>query len=293
MQIFLTHTDTPYRTFHEGDEGLHISPSALSTFDDSHVVFAFWCHHAWGDEEGWQNFLQMYQHFEVWKQRLPHHITPLLSLEDARILSGAPKRRLELLAKWGFRTITPLWRGVHSLGGAYDTDIGLTPLGVKICSIALERGIHLDISHANPRSAKEILSLSRIYGISPLASHSNFFGLNPHPRNIDDHLAKEVAHLGGIIGISFVPSHLGGQENLHTLLSHLDYGRKLGLENHLVLGTDYDGTDTLPKGMQRGVIDLHNFHSYLTQYGFSGEFLQKLFYQNAHNYFSRKKDTQT
>jgi membrane dipeptidase len=200
---------------------------------------------------------------------------------------------MDMLSKWGIRTITPMWRGVHSLGGAYDTDEGLTPLGVKICTLALERGITLDISHASRQSAEEILSLSRFHGIPPLASHSNFLGVHPHRRNLDDTLAKEVASLGGVIGISFVPSHLGEKEDLDAICAHLNYGCRLGLENALVLGTDYDGTDFLPYGLQGGIEDLYKLYSYLAQRGFSETFLEKLFYLNAHTYFSCKKDAQT
>ena len=285
MQIFLTHTDTPYRLYREPGVDLHVSPVSLSIYEKATILFAFWCHHGYSDEEGWHHFLNMKNLFATWQKGLPHHVQSILSIEDVRILSSAPEERMEKLYQLGIRTITPLWRGISSIGGAYDTDVGLTPLGVKICSMAQEMGIHLDISHANPKSAKEILAISRHYGIPPLASHSNFYEICPHRRNLSDELALEVANLGGVIGISFVPPHLGHGEDLEAIATHVRHGVKLGLSHHLVLGTDYDGTDTLPHGMEKGVEDLPKLYSFLVTMGFSLSFVENLFYQNAYLFF--------
>ena len=207
---------------------------------------------------------------------LPPHVSVSYALEDARPLLTHTEERVEWLWQSGIRTVTPFWRGANGLGGGYDTRLPLTQAGKDLIRHLHGRGMWLDISHASRESACEMLSLchGRI-----LASHSNFYAACPHPRNLTDGLALAVAKAGGVIGISFVPSHLGEGED--ALLRQIDHACRLGLAEHLCLGTDFDGTDTLPPALARGAADLISFGEILSRSGYTDAFLQGLFWQNA------------
>ena len=289
MNLFMTHTDTPYRLYQEklhlSSSKLHCSKTALASFERADVVFAFWSHYGLSDEEAWHTYLAMQDNFSKELPSLPPSVHPIYAIEDARMLGTDTERCFDILLSHGVKVLTPLWRGESVVGGAYDTDTGLAPKGVEICASSLARGMTLDISHASEASAQDMVHLAKKYGMPVIASHSNFFSVYPHRRNLTDHLAKEVAYCGGIIGLSFVPSHLGEAGTVEDLICHIEHGISLGLEDHLVLGTDYDGTDTLPEGISHGVQDLHPLYDRLLETGLSKQFLEKLFFRNASAFF--------
>ncbi len=245
MHLFLTHIDTPYRMYREAlpfcDHRLMLSRNDLTAFDSVRAVCALWCDHRLTDEEGWRENRAMRASIKGSMAPLKY----LLSVEDARILGETPLARLGELWDDGVRVITPMWRGVNRLGGAYDTSVGLTSYGRGVLAAAMERGFLLDISHASDESARNILELASRYRTPVLATHSNFRAVCPHPRNLSDDIADAVAACGGLIGISLVPDHVGGKRDIPSLLTHLRYAYTRGLGETLCLGTDLDGTDSL------------------------------------------------
>jgi membrane dipeptidase len=77
-----------------------------------------------------------------------------------------------------------------------------------------------------------------------MCSHSNARAIVPGDRQITDATAAEVARRGGILGISFYPSHLRkkGRTTLDDVVRHaLRLARASGGPEHVGLGTDLDG----------------------------------------------------
>jgi membrane dipeptidase len=263
------------------DESLHVSLQQLAAFERAVLTFAFWSDRRLTDEAAWDFYRAMRRDTAEKCAALPASVSLIYSMEDARPLARRTEERLDILWRDGVRILTPLWRGVTSLGGSYDTDRPLSPLGVEVVRAAMERGFLLDLSHASRESAHEILALADASGVPVCASHSDFYSVCPHPRNLTDEEALGIARRGGIIGLSFVPSHLGGDESIHALLRHIRHGLSLGLAKHMALGSDYDGTDRLPRGMSHGVTDLPALAQGFRQAGLPEGLLEDLFYKNA------------
>ena len=104
----------------------------------------------------------------------------------------------------------------------------------------------LDVSHLCPRSRRELLG----FHDGPLvASHSNAAALCDHPRNLFDDDIREIASRGGILGITFVPSFLGGDASLRRVVDHVAHVADIAGVKAVAFGSDFDGISRLPAGI--------------------------------------------
>ena len=101
------------------------------------------------------------------------------TVEDTRILNQDPDHISELYAL-GVRFATLLWRDVSIIGGAWNTDTGLTRFGKEAVVRFLDLGIIPDVSHASAASFKDIARLCLARGKPFVATHSNAFFITPH-----------------------------------------------------------------------------------------------------------------
>jgi len=71
-------------------------------------------------------------------------------------------------------------------------------------------------------------------------------------RNLPDDLAKEIAERGGIIGVNFSPRFLTceGSATVDDLLKHIEHFVKVVGEDHVGLGSDFDGLPNYPEGLE-------------------------------------------
>jgi len=151
---------------------------------------------------------------------------------------------LHRLESWWKKTpiqyISLTWNEENRFGGGADTKIGLKEDGKRLLKWMSGKKIAVDLSHASDLLAEEILKETQMLDVLPIASHSNFREVCNHRRNLPDHLAKEIAHRKGLIGLNMV-RHFLGKEGPHVLLAHIHHAHKLGVENSLCLGADFFG----------------------------------------------------
>ena len=85
------------------------------------------------------------------------------------------------------------------------------------------------------------------YSMKPfIASHSNCRELTAHPRNLTDEMIRILSEKGGVAGLNFCPDFVvprGAQPDstVGYLASHVLYMLKVGGEDCIALGTDFDG----------------------------------------------------
>lgn len=208
----------------------------------------------------------------------------ILAVEGAR-LTDRKISRLADIADEGVRLITLQWSGSDCIGGAWDTDDGLTPYGRELLRKMAEYGIAADISHASDRCAAEILDAAEEYGIPVCASHSNSRAVCSHRRNLADELFRRVKSLGGVVGISMAPQHLSdsGIADINDVRRHIYHYLDIGGEDTVCLGCDFDGISTTPQEIC-GIKDLEKLREHLSQDGLSDIILNKLFFGNAHRF---------
>ena len=195
---------------------------------------------------------------------------------------------LRIFYRLGVRMISLTWNQRNQFADGIaelETNGGLTLLGKKIIREMEDRGIILDVSHIAPAGFWDIVKIAR----KPfLASHSNVMSICSHRRNLDDEQIKAIARNGGLIGINFEPEFLANNKkaDISDVIRHIDYIRKLvGIES-VVLGTDYDGIETTPIGLE-DLGKLDNLKKELLKKSYSMEEIEKISLKNWLDFFQK------
>lgn len=210
----------------------------------------------------------------------------LLTVEGASFLEddGTAETRLDALADAGVRMVTLTWNGPNALGGGNDTTDGLTALGRTAVRELERRDIVVDVSHLNDAGFKDVCDVAA----RPFAaSHSNTRAVCGHPRNLADWQLRELADRGGIVGLNFCRDFLSDihvDPTVDDVLRHVDHVLNVAGERVLALGSDYDGCD-VPTWLDPcdRVGDLHA----LLARQFGPALADRIFFQNAHDFFER------
>lgn len=297
MKYFDLHCDTLYEMY-ENKEGyfensLHTDGKRRSAFLKQKQVYAIWSNPERSDDE---NFLRFSDTVEYMKNLddFPKLVIDrqglesggaILAAEGAGLLAGDEKRA-GLLYERGVRLITLAWEGENCVGGAYNTDTGLTRFGKTVCEICAEKGITVDVSHLSDKGTSEVLDIAKATGLSVMASHSCFRSLVPIARNLSDGHAKRISELGGCVGINLVGEHLTNDyfsrgASISDVLRHVEYAVDLIGKEAVSIGADFDGTEKLPQGI-RGIQDMDKLY-----YALPDGMADDIFYNNAYNFFKR------
>lgn len=292
MRLFDLHADTASRMLFEDlpfeSPLLSLSCNDISVWESLTQVFACFSPPSLGDEDSFAHFFLMRDRlYTELKKADAHRLEPLLSVEDARLLAGQPER-VSLLAKSNVRILTLLWRGTTCIGGAYDTEEGLTPFGKRALTECLTHGILPDVSHASVHAFYDIAEFALSHATPLLATHSNAYGVCRHPRNLTDAQFAMIRDSGGIVGISLCREHLNedGNAKIHDIIRHIEHYLSLGGQAAIAIGSDLDGITHAPHGIKRNR-DLLKIAEEMERLGYPCSLIQNLFYKNADNFFGK------
>ncbi len=129
---------------------------------------------------------------------------------------------------------------------------GLSPFGREVVAEMNKLGMLVDVSHISDEAFYDVLDAS----VKPIvATHSCCRALADHPRNMTDDMIKALAAAGGVIQINFYPVFLDSnyEKNLPScerIADHIDRVVDMVGIDHVGLGSDYDGIDIAPQGME-------------------------------------------
>lgn len=308
MKLFDLHCDTATRLLSERqefyDNTLHISLKRAEYLEHYAQVMAVWTNHKLSDNDGYKKFFEVIQNLEkeisINSERAFivknsnemlssinfNKIPLILAVEDARILEN-DLERLRVLHSYGVRILTLNWYGETCIGGAHNTNVGLTGFGVSVVKNCFELGIIPDISHCSFEGAKMTLELANEYNKPIIASHSNSYSINPHTRNLCDEDFKQIIELRGLVGINLCPEHLTSKldANISDIIKHIEYYLSLGGENYIAMGGDLDGTN-LPNGFA-GIEDIEKIAQEMQRLNYPDKLIDKIMYENAFQFFKR------
>ena len=189
---------------------------------------------------------------------------------------------LEVFYWQGLRAIGLTWNHRNELadGLGVQSDYGLTPFGREVVKRMNTLGMVVDLAHINEAGFWEAMALST----DPvIVSHANAKALCGHRRNMNDAQLDAIRDKGGFIGMCFAPSFLTenpSDAKLEDVIRHIDYiCERIGPE-HVAFGSDYDGIESTPEGLE----DVSCFPKILARLealGYSAEDRQKIAHGNV------------
>lgn len=174
-------------------------------------------------------------------------IVAVLGIEGGEALNGNIAV-LHALYRLGVRFLGLTWNQRNQIAdgvGEGQTGGGLTNFGREVVREMNGLGMLIDLAHISEAGFWDVLAHSQ----DPvMVSHANCYTLRNHPRNLKDDQITALAKSGGILGLSFFPEFTGN--NIDDFLDHLDYVAALAGTEVIALGSDYDGIEKTPDGLE-------------------------------------------
>ena len=199
-----------------------------------------------------------------------------ISVEDACAVKNI--EILEILYSLGVRMMSLTHNNTNHLGGGALGEGGLSDLGKSVVLKMNELGMILDVSHSNE---KTFFDICKSTNFPIVASHSNSYTICKNPRNLKDSQFEEIRRLGGVCGICYYPPFLSEKEvaTIDDIILHIEYFLSLGGEDNICLGSDFDGVDYLPDGLNN-VDEVYKILNLLAKKGVSNDIIEKIAYKN-------------
>lgn len=170
-------------------------------------------------------------------------LTVILATEGAHPLEGRIEN-VDRLYDAGFRVLglqhffdNELGGSLHGVSGA-----GLTEFGREAVAAAIAKGMIVDVAHSSERVVRDVLAAT---DRPIIVSHTGLRGHCDSPRNLPDDLTKEIAAEGGLIGVGFWDGAVC-EPTIPAIVAAIVYAIGLVGEDHVALGSDFDGATTVP-----------------------------------------------
>ncbi len=168
----------------------------------------------------------------------------ILALEGADALYGSLSA-LDFFYNQGVRLLTLTWNISNAAASSImaKEDNGLSDFGKKLVRACNQKGIVIDLSHIGDKGFYDVCEISE----KPfVCSHSNSRTVFDVKRNITDEQFCEIVKRGGVCGINFYSEFLGEKKNIDGIYAHIEHFCALDGEKNIGLGSDFDGTKSMP-----------------------------------------------
>jgi membrane dipeptidase len=258
-------------------------------------------------------------------------IASLLGMEGGHVIEnslGALRAYYDLGARYLTLThnVTLDWADAAADSARHG---GLTEFGREVVREMNRMGMLVDLSHVSPGVMSDALDVAEA---PVIFSHSSARALTNHVRNVPDSILQRLPKNGGVVMVTFVPAfvsqevadyekaateeskrlealtsdtverrrlsdewvaaHPRPQATLAQVANHIDHVRKVAGADHVAIGSDFDGIDHTPVGLE-DVSTFPQLFAELVRRGWSDEDLRKLAGRNVLRVFRAAESTAT
>ena len=216
-------------------------------------------------------------------------LASLLGMEGGHVIEnslGALRSYYDLGARYMTLThnVTLDWADAAADSARHG---GLTEFGREVVREMNRLGMLVDLSHVSPGTMSDALDVTEA---PVIFSHSSARALTDHVRNVPDSILERLPKNGGVVMVTFVSAFvsqevadwekLAGEEvkkieaevsdtaerrrrgdayeaahprpkaTLAQVADHIDHVRKVAGADHVAIGSDFDGFDNPPAGLE-------------------------------------------
>lgn len=304
MRYFDLHCDTITECYEKEkklyNNNLHMSLERGDYLEKWIQVYAIWIPDTLRGKKAYKYYQDVYEYFkkeiEINKGRISFCTTAkemkqaieqgnkvsFLAIEGSAALGGEVKH-VEEVYKQGVRCMTLTWNGHSEVGdGCMCKNAGgLTSFGEAVIEEMTRLGMFIDVSHLSESGFWDVVKLTE----KPfIATHSNSQSIWGHKRNLTDKQFKVISERKGLVGMNFFPEFIkkGEEAAIEDLLPHIDHFLKLGGEDVIAMGSDFDGA-AMPRNIS-GIQDVGKIETLLAQ-KYGQRIAQKICFENAYTFF--------
>jgi membrane dipeptidase len=217
-----------------------------------------------------------------------HRVASLLGMEGGHAIEnslGALRAYYDLGARYMTLThnVTLDWADAALDSAKHG---GLTPFGKEVVREMNRLGMLVDLSHVSPGTMSDALDATEA---PVIFSHSAARALVDHPRNVPDSILARLPKNGGVVMVTFVPAfvskdvaawedaesaarkalrpipdsaerhrkldewkaaHPRPRATLAQVADHIEHVRQVAGVDHVGIGSDFDGIDDVPEGLE-------------------------------------------
>ncbi|QHS22321.1 membrane dipeptidase [Virgibacillus sp. MSP4-1] len=201
----------------------------------------------------------------------------MLTLEGMHPI-GYDMTKLKTLLHLGVKAAGLTWNNANAVSDGIGEvrGAGLSEFGKQVVELLNTYEVLTDVSHLSYQGFWDVMDTAE----HPIASHSNSFSVCKHRRNLDDKQIKALISRDAFMGVTFVPEFLAETDKTTTkdVLNHIEKVMTLGGEDIVGLGSDFDGTD----GIVKGIEDYSKYNSFIQELKsrFSSDFVRKITHEN-------------